>query len=63
MQTRSLNHRRHSLNEMPRGMVGIWTDRALARRALAIYDEAMLKDVGLSSTERTQECRKPFWKA
>lgn len=63
MQIRPLNQHRRNRPEMPRGKVGIWADRALARRALAAYDEAMLADIGLSADARARECRKFFWQA
>ena len=46
-----------------RSLIGTWVDRALQRRALAGLDEGMLRDMGLSGSQRRRECDKPFWKA
>ncbi len=45
----------------PLGAIGAWTDRMFQRRALATLDHRMLSDIGISSSDRDRECRKPFW--
>lgn len=40
----------------------IWQQRARTRRQLAALDERQLSDIGISSSERLEELRKPFWR-
>jgi uncharacterized protein YjiS (DUF1127 family) len=39
----------------------IWYDRSRERRALLSLDDHMLRDVGLSRAEISNEASKPFW--
>ncbi|WP_431855152.1 DUF1127 domain-containing protein [Azospirillum sp.] len=39
-----------------------WAGRRRQRRALAMLDERLLKDVGLSAEDAAEESRKPFWR-
>jgi uncharacterized protein YjiS (DUF1127 family) len=41
----------------------IWQDRAEQRANLLSLDERMLKDIGITRNQATQEARKPFWMA
>jgi uncharacterized protein YjiS (DUF1127 family) len=40
----------------------IWRQRLRDRRALALMDERMLRDVGLTRCDALYEARKPFWR-
>ena len=40
-----------------------WLDRANQRHRLAMLDDRMLKDIGLTRAEVTYEVQKPFWTA
>jgi uncharacterized protein YjiS (DUF1127 family) len=42
--------------------IGIWVERKRTRRRLSHLSDHMLKDIGLSRTDRTQEAEKPFWR-
>ena len=44
-------------------MLGRWHDRARQRSALAMLDDTVLKDIGLSRVDVWLECSKPFWRA
>ena len=39
-----------------------WQERARQRAALAALDDRMLKDIGLTRADVTQEVSKPFWR-
>ncbi|PWC54595.1 DUF1127 domain-containing protein [Azospirillum sp. TSO22-1] len=39
-----------------------WAGRRRQRRALALLDQRLLKDVGLSAEDAAEESRKPFWR-
>jgi uncharacterized protein YjiS (DUF1127 family) len=41
--------------------VGIWVERRRMRRRLSHLSDHMLKDIGISRTDRAQEAEKPFW--
>jgi uncharacterized protein YjiS (DUF1127 family) len=41
----------------------VWQQRARERNRLASMDEHMLRDIGLSRSQVTQETGKPFWQA
>ncbi len=38
-----------------------WWQRCEERRQLLELDERLLKDIGVSRAEATEEARKPFW--
>ena len=38
-----------------------WLERSRQRRALAAFDDWLLKDIGLSRGDAMRECDKPFW--
>lgn len=40
-----------------------WLDRRSQRRALLALDNALLKDVGLTSAQAWAEGSKPFWRS
>ena len=40
-----------------------WQERAEQRHALALLDDRMLKDIGLSRTDVQSEVSRPFWSA
>lgn len=42
-------------------MLQQWVELGQQRRALALLDDRMLKDVGLNPIDVDQEIRKPFW--
>jgi uncharacterized protein YjiS (DUF1127 family) len=42
--------------------VGIWVERKRMRRRLSHLSDHMLKDIGISRTDRAQEAEKPFWR-
>ena len=39
-----------------------WQDRARARHYLAMIDDHMLRDIGISRADVQRECNKPFWR-
>lgn len=39
-----------------------WQERRRQRRQLAMMDEHMLRDIGLSSADVEHEVHKPFWR-
>jgi uncharacterized protein YjiS (DUF1127 family) len=39
-----------------------WQERRRQRRNLAMMDEHMLRDIGLSSADVEREVHKPFWR-
>jgi uncharacterized protein YjiS (DUF1127 family) len=41
----------------------LWRRRVRERRELARLDDRMLRDIGLSPSERARELDKPFWRA
>jgi uncharacterized protein YjiS (DUF1127 family) len=43
-------------------VVGSWRQRACSRRRLLELDDHMLKDIGLTRSERFLEVSKPFWR-
>jgi uncharacterized protein YjiS (DUF1127 family) len=43
-------------------LLRLWWRRARTRRHLAALDSARLADIGLSESERRNECEKPFWR-
>jgi uncharacterized protein YjiS (DUF1127 family) len=40
-----------------------WRARSRERRHLATFNDAMLKDIGVSRGDAMTECDKPFWRA
>ncbi len=40
----------------------LWQFRAEGRKNLAKMDARLLKDIGLTESDRLQEISKPFWK-
>jgi len=44
-----------------RGWLRRAAERSSQRRALALLDDRLLRDVGLSRVEAETEARKPFW--
>jgi uncharacterized protein YjiS (DUF1127 family) len=44
-------------------MIGTWRARVRQRRQLAVLDDALLKDIGLTRCDAEWEAAKPFWKA
>jgi uncharacterized protein YjiS (DUF1127 family) len=43
-------------------LFSIWLRRARERRQLHAFDEAMLKDIGLTRADVEFEVHKPFWR-
>ncbi|WP_376748953.1 DUF1127 domain-containing protein [Stutzerimonas nitrititolerans] len=43
-------------------LLRLWRQRSRTRRQLAALDEHLLADAGISSSERTEELNKPFWR-
>jgi uncharacterized protein YjiS (DUF1127 family) len=43
-------------------LLEIWAERLRARRELAEMSDVMLKDIGLSRSDASQEWDKPFWR-
>ena len=43
-------------------LLRLWRQRARTRRQLALLDERLLADAGISHGERTSELDKPFWR-
>ena len=41
----------------------LWAERRRQRRRLAMLDDRMLKDIGLSRADIWLEVEKPFWQA
>jgi uncharacterized protein YjiS (DUF1127 family) len=41
----------------------LWQERGRQRRALARFDDHMLRDIGCSREEAARECAKPVWRA
>ncbi|MHA1566047.1 MAG: DUF1127 domain-containing protein [Alphaproteobacteria bacterium] len=41
----------------------VWTERRQQRLTLLRLDDRMLRDIGISAPDVSQECRKPFWRA
>ena len=39
-----------------------WQDRAKQRRQLMEFDDALLKDIGISRADAEREANKPFWR-
>jgi len=44
-------------------IVNEWTERHRSRRDLAQLDARLLRDIGLTPSEATEEAAAPFWKA
>ena len=63
MTARNSTNTHHGDDLRPGGFLGRWADRAFERRQLASMDRRMLSDIGLTTSDRNRECRKPFWKA
>lgn len=40
----------------------VWRQRAEQRRQLALLDDRMLRDIGISRAAAEKEARKPFWR-
>ncbi len=43
-------------------LLRLWRQRSRTRRQLAALDDHLLADAGISSSERTEELNKPFWR-
>jgi uncharacterized protein YjiS (DUF1127 family) len=41
----------------------LWQARGRQRRALARFDDHLLRDIGRSREEAARECAKPVWRA
>jgi uncharacterized protein YjiS (DUF1127 family) len=41
----------------------LWRARGRQRRALARFDDHLLRDIGRSREEAARECAKPVWRA
>lgn len=46
----------------PLRAVKFWMERSRQRKHLALLDDRMLEDIGLSREQVQQEISKPFWK-
>lgn len=46
----------------PLKAVKFWVERSRQRKHLALLDDRMLEDIGLSREQVLQETSKPFWK-
>jgi uncharacterized protein YjiS (DUF1127 family) len=60
-----IDERPHSaspLHAAARTILGMWRQRYLTRRHLAMLDAHGLADIGLDATARDREIAKPFWK-
>lgn len=42
--------------------IGVWRERARARRRLATLDDRMLRDIGVDRAAIWQEVQKPFYR-
>ena len=42
--------------------INLWQDRSAQRRRLAMLDNRLLKDFGVSRCDAEAESRKPFWR-
>jgi uncharacterized protein YjiS (DUF1127 family) len=40
-----------------------WQERARQRRLLALMDDRLLRDIGISRAEIAREAEKPFWRS
>ncbi len=45
-----------------RQVVSGWLNRHRSRRALALLDEHLLRDIGLTAQDASDELRKPLWR-
>ncbi len=43
-------------------VVSVWLTRHRSRRALACLDEHLLRDIGLTAQDASDELRKPLWR-
>ncbi|MGH6913152.1 MAG: DUF1127 domain-containing protein [Geminicoccales bacterium] len=43
-------------------VLGRWRERAHQRRALARFDDRLLRDIGVTRAEAHREINKPFWR-
>lgn len=43
-------------------LVTSWIERARQRNALAVLDDVMLRDIGITRVEAVRESEKPFWR-
>jgi uncharacterized protein YjiS (DUF1127 family) len=50
-----------ALRHIPR-IVGVWFERAEARRRLAMLNDHMLRDIGLTHADVDRELLKRFWR-
>ena len=46
----------------PWATIRAWMQRRTQRQALAGLDEHLLRDIGISRADASQEAAKPFWK-
>ena len=43
-------------------VIGAWIERSRQRRALAKLDDWLLRDIGITRSQRAREIAKPFWR-
>ena len=43
-------------------LIEVWASRARTRRELAMLDERMLRDAGITRAQARYEASKPFWR-
>ena len=44
------------------GVIGEWRSRSRDRAKLAMLDDRMLRDIGVTRADVMYECDKPFWR-
>lgn len=42
-------------------IIALWLERGRSRRALAMLDDDLLHDIGITPTDAQVESEKPFW--
>jgi uncharacterized protein YjiS (DUF1127 family) len=43
-------------------LIAMWHERTRQRRALAAFDDRLLRDIGITRSQAERECNKPFWR-